>query len=266
MTPMILSWWDIALAALLVIALAGLSFWQRLALERQILIAGSRTIIQLVLVGYVLTLLFKEAAWPWIALMATVMLAVAGYEVMARQKRRLVGGWGYGIGTASMFVSSFTLTLFALLVLIGNEPWYQPQYAIPLLGMMLGNTMNSIAICLDRLLNGAWQQRAVIEARLMLGQHWQQAISELRRDAMRAGMIPAINGMAAVGVVSLPGMMTGQILAGAEPMQAVKYQIIIMFLIAAGAGFGALVALHLGARRLFDERQRLRLERLRNAE
>ncbi len=81
---------------------------------------------------------------------------------------------------------------------------------------------------------------------------------------MRAGMIPIINAMAAAGVVSLPGMMTGQILAGAPPVEAVKYQILIMFLIAAGTGFGTLLAVWAGARRLFDERQRLRLDRLRS--
>lgn len=262
MSIITLDWSDIAISAGLVIALAVLSFYQRLALERQILIAGARTIIQLLLVGMVLKALFSDARLIWVMLMATVMLLVAGYEVMARQKRRLQGVWGFGIGAVSMFITSFTVTLFALLVIIGNEPWYQPQYAIPLLGMMLGNTMNGIAISLDRLMSGAWQQRTMIEGRLMLGQGWQEAIGELRRDALRAGMIPTINGMATVGIVSLPGMMTGQILSGTIPVEAVKYQILIMFMISAGAGFGAVIALHLGAKRLFDERQRLRLERL----
>ncbi|ALP54397.1 ABC transporter permease [Candidatus Tenderia electrophaga] len=262
MTMITLSWWDVAIAALLVLLLAGLSVWQRLALHKQILIAGVRTVVQLALVGLILELIFADARLLWVVLMAVVMLAVAGYETMARQTRRLGGGWAYGIGTVSLFTSSFTVALFALLVIIGNEPWYQPQYAIPLLGMMLGNTMNGIALSLDRLMSMAWQQRAVIEQRLMLGQHWQEAISELRVEAMRAGMIPTINAMAAVGVVSLPGMMTGQILSGTAPIEAVKYQIMIMFMVAAGAGFGTVVALHLGARRLFDERQRLRLERL----
>ena len=96
----------------------------------------------------------------------------------------------------------------------------------------------------------------------MLGETWKEAITELRRDAIRSGMMPTINGMAAVGIVSLPGMMTGQILAGVPPMEAVKYQILIMFMISAGAGFGTVIALNLGSKRLFDERQRLRLERL----
>ena len=88
----------------------------------------------------------------------------------------------------------------------------------------------------------------------MLGQRWQEAIGDLRREALRAGMIPTINGMATVGIVSLPGMMTGQILSGTVPVEAVKYQILIMFMISAGAGFGAVIALQLGAKRLFDER------------
>jgi putative ABC transport system permease protein len=102
----------------------------------------------------------------------------------------------------------------------------------------------------------------VIEARLVLGHSAQQAVSDIRRQVFRSGLIPIINAMAAAGVISLPGLMTGQILAGAEPVEAVKYQILIMFLIAGGAGFGTLAALWLAVRRLFDERQRLRLDRL----
>jgi putative ABC transport system permease protein len=162
-----------------------------------------------------------------------------------------------------MFLSSFAVTVFALIVILGESPWYTPQYAIPLLGMLLGNTMNGIAIAMDRLTHAAWEQRAVIEARLMLGQRWDEAVSEMRRQAIRSGLIPIINAMAAAGVVSLPGMMTGQILAGAPPVEAVKYQILIMFLIAVGTGLGTLAAVTIGSRRLFDERQRLCLQRLR---
>jgi putative ABC transport system permease protein len=100
--------------------------------------------------------------------------------------------------------------------------------------MLLGNTMNGIALGMDRLVQTAWQQRAVIEQRLMLGQKDREAIREIARDSMRAGMIPIINAMAAAGVVSLPGMMTGQILAGSPPVEAVKYQILIMFLVTSG--------------------------------
>jgi putative ABC transport system permease protein len=127
---------------------------------------------------------------------------------------------------------------------------------------MFGNTMNGIALGLDRLTQTAWQSRTIIEGRLILGYNWRDAIGDIHRDSVRAGLIPIINAMAVAGVVSLPGMMTGQILAGARPMDAVNYQILIMFMIAAGTGFGTVVAVTFGARRLFDHRERLRLDRL----
>jgi len=195
--------------------------------------------------------------------MAAVMLLAAAREVMARQRRRFSGGWGFGVGAVSMFVSSFAITIFALVAVIGVRPWYTPQYAIPLLGMMLGNTMTGIALGLDRLTESAWERRAVIEGRLMLGHTWSEAIGAIRRSSARSAMIPTINSMAAAGLVSLPGMMTGQILGGNPPLEAVKYQILIMFTISAGTGFGALIAVWSASRRLFDDRHRLRLDRLR---
>jgi len=128
--------------------------------------------------------------------------------------------------------------------------------------MMLGNTMTGVSLALDKLTTTAWQQRSIIEARLILGQDWRAAIGDITRDSVRIGMIPMINAMAAAGIVSLPGMMTGQILSGTEPVEAVKYQILIMFMITAGTGFSAMLATWIGAKRLFDDRQRLRLERL----
>ena len=254
---------DLAIAALLVILLAVLSLRLQTGISQQLVIAAARTAIQLTLIGLVLKVLFANAQLGWVALMAMFMLLVAGREVMARQERRFKGWWGYAVGTFSMFLSSFAVTVFALIVILGETPWYEPQYAIPLLGMLLGNTMNGIAIAMDRLTTTAWEQRSVIEARLMLGERADEAISEIRRQAIRSGMIPIINAMAAAGIVSLPGMMTGQILAGAAPVEAVKYQILIMFLISAGTGMGTMAAVSIGAKHLFDRRQRLCLDRLR---
>ena len=254
---------DLAIAAVLVLLLALLSIRLRSNISQQLIIAAVRTGVQLTLVGLVLKVLFANASFGWVMLMALIMLLVAGREVMARQERRFKGWLGYAVGTFSMFLSSFAVTVFALVVILGEDPWYTPQYAIPLLGMLLGNTMNGIAIAMDRLTHTAWEQRAVIEARLMLGERWDQAIADYRRQAIRSGMIPIINAMAAAGIVSLPGMMTGQILAGAPPVEAVKYQILIMFLISAGTGLGTLAAVTIGSKQLFDERQRLCLDRLR---
>lgn len=253
---------DLSLAAILVLLSALLSIVLKLELASQIIIAAIRTVVQLVLIGLVLKTLFAQSELIWVALLSILMLLIAGREVMARQHRRFHGLWGYGLGTLSMFISSFALTVYSLIVIVGTEPWYTPQYAIPLLGMMLGNTMTGVALAMDKLTTTAWQQRAVIEARLILGQDWRMAIGDITRDSVRVGMIPMINAMAAAGIVSLPGMMTGQILSGTDPVEAVKYQILIMFMITAGTGFSAMFATWVGAKHLFDERQRLRLERL----
>jgi len=258
-----LSTYDLSLAALLIGALALVSVRMRLNLATQLVVAALRTTIQLLLIGLILKFIFDRAHPAILVLISGVMLAIAGREVMRHQKRRFTGWWGYGVGSVSMFISSFIITILALVIIIDTEPWYQPRYAIPLLGMMLGNTMNGIALGLDRLIETTWDQRDVVEARLMLGESWKEAIADIRRDSIRSALIPIINSMSVAGLVSLPGMMTGQILGGSPPQEAVKYQILIMFLIASGIGFGTFTAVSMGARRLFDKRHRLRLDRLR---
>ena len=265
MSVKVLMWYDLAIAAVLVLGLAALSFALRLGLQKRIIISAVRMTIQLALVGHVLKVLFENVEFHWVVLTALVMLTVAGQEAMARQKRRLKGWTGFGIGTGSMFLSSFAVIVLTLTVIIRQDPptpWYTPQYAVPLLGMLLGNTMNAVALGMDRLTLSVCENRAAIEQRLLLGQTRSEAVADLRREAMRTGMIPMINSMAATGVVSLPGMMTGQILAGNSPLEAVMYQILIMFLISASTGFGVALALAVTSRRLFDDRHRLRLDRL----
>lgn len=259
-----LSAFDLSLAALLVIALAAVCRCLRLGLGGRLLWSATRTVIQLSLIGFVLKALFAEASGGWVLLMSLVMLLAAGREVLARQKTPLRGVWGVGSGLSAMFISSFAVTVLALTVVIGPDPWYEPRYTVPLLGMMLGNTMNGLSLSLNQLTQTIRQNRTVIETRLALGQTKREAIREIRHESVRTGLIPITNAMAAAGLVSLPGMMTGQILAGNPPLDAVKYQILIMFLIAGGTGFGTLAAVWLTSHRLFDERDRLRLERLKN--
>ncbi len=253
---------DLFFAATLVLGLAGLSTAMKLKLTRSLLIAALRTTVQLLLIGLVLKALFANRHIGWLALIAAVMLVVAGYEVRQRQAYRLSGWWSFGAGTVSIFVSAFSVTVFALTIVIGPKPWYDPQYAIPLLGMMLGNTMTAVALSTNHLTNTLSKQRNVVEARLVLGHAWTEATAAMRRDSIHVGMIPTINAMAVAGIVSLPGMMTGQILAGHEPTTAVMYQILVMFLIAVTTGVGAILSVWFVASRLFDERHRLRLDRL----
>jgi putative ABC transport system permease protein len=257
-----LSYLDIALAALLLAVNGALSIGLKLGLGRRLLVAATRMTVQLLLVGLVLKLLFATAS-PWLTGgVVLVMVGFAGYEITARQVSRFRGGWTQGIGATSMMVAGISVTLLALTTQIRADPWYDPRYAIPLLGMILGNAMTGVSVALDRLSTSAERERSAIEARLCLGHAMTEAMSTIRRDAVRAGLIPTINAMSAAGLVFLPGMMTGQILAGVDPEEAVKYQLLIMFLIAGGTGLGVVVAVWIAERRLTDRRHRLRLDRL----
>ena len=161
-----------------------------------------------------------------------------------------------------MLLAASLVTIFALTTQVRPEPWYDPRYALPLLGMILGNTMTGISLGLHTLATGLVRERMAVEAQIALGATRWESTLPVVRDALRNALMPIINSMAATGLVALPGMMTGQILAGAEPVQAVKYQMLIMFLIAGGTVLGAVGAVLGGVYRLTDSRHRLRLDRL----
>ncbi|WP_265519348.1 ABC transporter permease [Nitratireductor luteus] len=254
--------WDLAAVSVFVLLSGLLSLRLSLGVERQLLIATVRMVVQLSAVGAVLTLLFSVASLPWTLLMALVMVLFAGREIAARQHRRLSGWWGYGLGTATMTLAAATVTAVALLGSIQPEPLYDPRYAIPLFGMVLGNAMTGISLGLDTLTTAAVRERPAIETRIALGATRFEALRPAMQEAMRRGFMPMINAMAAAGVVSLPGMMTGQILAGIPPAEAVRYQLLIMFLIIGATGLGLLCAVLGGAWRLTDHRHRLRTDRL----
>ncbi len=219
-------------------------------------------VVQLVLLGLVLKTLFDLVSPFWTACAALAMVLFAGREVMARQQRRLQGAWAYGLGTTAVLFAATLVTGLALVTQVQPEPWYHPRYALPLLGMVLGNTMTGVSLGLDTLATGLARDRAAVEARLALGESRWVATRPTARHALRTALIPIVNTMAATGLVSIPGMMTGQILAGVAPGEAVKYQMLVTFLIAGGTGLGAGFAVLVGVHRLTDARHRLRLDRL----
>ena len=266
MSYVTLSLWDLALASSLVLIHAGLSLALQLRLGQLIVLAVIRMVIQLALLGLVLEALFSRAS-PWLtALAAAVMILFAGREAVVRQGRKFAGSWGYGIGTSAILAAATLVTIFALTTQVQPDPWYDPRYAIPLLGMVLGNTLTGVALGLNTLTATAHRDKTAIEAQLCLGESIWVSMRPTLREAMRSGMLPIINAMAATGLVAIPGMMTGQILAGAAPGDAIRYQLLIMFLIAGGTGLGVFASVYAGARRLTDPRHRLRLDRLAGAD
>ena len=249
---------DLVIAAGLVLVAGLVSLALRLDLERKLALASARTVVQLLVVGYVLKWVF---AVPWrLVPLVTVMIGVAAHTAVARSSRTFRGArWrafvtlvGAGLITVSIVTGA----------IVRVEPWYTPQYLVPLLGMILGNSLTGISLCLDHMLEVLDQRRGEVEMELAHGATRWEAARGPMREALRRGMIPIINSMMVVGVVSLPGMMTGQILAGSEPDKAVRYQIVVMFMIAAAVAMGAMGMALWVYRRLFNERHQLRIERV----
>lgn len=253
---------DLLLAATLILVNAGVSLAFRLGLERTLLLTSARMVVQLALIGLVLKWIFVQTSPFWTLGLASIMVAAAGYEAIARQERRIDGWLTYGLGSGTLLLVGTFATIFAVGVVISPDPWYAPRYVLPILGMVLGNSLTGIALALDTLTANAERDRAAIEGRLALGQPRLKALRETTRRALKTGITPILNAMAASGVVSLPGMMTGQILAGVDPVEATKYQILIMFLIAGSTALGVLIATFGGVYLMTDERHRLRLDRL----
>jgi putative ABC transport system permease protein len=262
MNPILLSPGDVAIAAVLIVLDATLSLALRLGLHRQLCWAALRMVVQLVLVGYVLRTVFALAS-PWLTLaVVLVMVAIAGREVAARPEQRLGRFGNYTVGASAVALATFLTAILALTTAIRPHPWYDPRYAIPLAGIVLGNVLNGASLALDSMLGGVVRERGAIEAQLALGVPFHQAIRGLLRMSVRRALLPIVNQMSAAGIITLPGIMTGQILAGMDPLEAAKYQILLIFLLSGGAGLAAVVVVYLTAIRLTDDRQRLRIDRL----
>lgn len=251
----------LALSALLILVNVVLSALLKLGLGRSLLVAASRMVVQLLLVGTVLEWLFRQNDPVTIVLLGMAMAAIAGVAAVNRTRARFAGI--YLNSLLSVMASSALVTGLAVEGILRPEPWFAPQYLIPLLGMVLGNTLNGISLGLDRLMEGLSSRREQVECLLGLGASRWEAAQAVVRDAIRVGMIPTINSMLVMGLVSLPGMMTGQILQGAAPSAAVRYQIVILFMIAAATALGVSGVVLLGYRSLTSADHQLRLDRLR---
>ncbi|MDB4898432.1 MAG: iron export transporter permease subunit FetB [Gemmatimonadetes bacterium] len=241
-TDIELGWSNLALASALVFVAAGISAWQRVGLARGFLWGAVRAVVQLVGVGYILTWVFAIDRWYVVLAALAVMLLAATITITGRHptQRRTVGT----ITGVAMLVGAGLTLAYVGAVVVHVTPWYDPRYLIPLFGMIVGNAMTGAALAAERLASEMESRRRDVEAYLALGASPAQASAEPVRLALRASLLPAVNGLMVVGLVTLPGMMTGQILAGASPLLAVRYQIVVVLMLAgAGAITSAIVVL-----------------------
>jgi putative ABC transport system permease protein len=251
-----LSFWQLGLALLLVVVLVAISARQALGLERDLLVGSVRAMVQLYLVGLILATVFTAARWYWVLLILAVMAGIATHAAVSRLAKPIPGI--YWIAATALTVSTAATLTYVIGIVVRPRPWWEPQYLIPIAGMILGNSMTSAALAADRLQADLAARRDEVEARLALGFSGREAVQPLVRAALRAAMIPTVNGMMTVGVVQLPGMMTGQILAGASPLLAIRYQIVVVFMLAVATAVGSLLFVRLAVGRYLTPAHQLR--------
>lgn len=257
-----MSYVDIPIARLLVVVAMMaipivLSRRAGLGLERDLAWGALRGAAQLLAVGYVLLVLFSHQRPAWVALMLAIMLVVAGFTSAQRVDR--------GPGTARLFpwtLLAITAGSAAALVpvfvfVVVPTPWFEARYLVPIGGMVIANAMNVVALVNERVFAMASAERGRIEAMLALGASPERALAPDVRAALRAALTPTINGLFTVGLVSLPGMMTGQIVSGTAPDHAVRYQIVILYQLVVVASVSGSLAATFARRLLFTKREQL---------
>ncbi|MEM7721113.1 MAG: ABC transporter permease [Pseudomonadota bacterium] len=262
MTP-VLSIADLALAASLLLVNGLISTLLSLGIARSLFVSAARMVIQLTLLAFVLRWLFSFDSVVATLIAMTVMGLFAGLEVVLRQDRTAGRFWTGTMGSGIILVAVFLVTMPTLTLLIAADPWYLPQVALPIFGIVAGNAMTGIALTLSSFNDALEREASIVEARLALGETKIQALGDVLRQSIKIGLMPTINAMAAIGLVTFPGIMTGQLLANADPFQAAKYQMLVMFMIAGSSSLVIVAAAYAMLFRITDARHRLRLDRLR---
>jgi putative ABC transport system permease protein len=244
-------------AALLVVLAIALSRRQKLGLEVDLAVGAVRAALQLIAIGFVLVLLFRAQNTALTVGALSLMLTVASLTAA----RRVRHGPGWRILAPRAFIAigvAFCSALLPVLAcVIPVRPLLAAQYAIPIGGMVMASGMNVTALVFERLMATAYQQADVIDQAIALGASPAQAMGPAQRTALRAAMLPTINALLTLGLVQLPGMMTGQILSGTSPVQAVRYQLVIMYQLVAVAAVAGTLAAVLVRQVLFDGEGRL---------
>jgi putative ABC transport system permease protein len=248
----------LALSLVFIAIACGVSWRLRLGLGSELAVGALRAAVQLVAIGYFLVFLFAhEQAWMVLTLLLAMLLVAAMTSARrVREHRGVHVLFPYALGAVTGGSAVALLPLFTLIVV--PQPWFEARYLVPISGMMMSNAMNVVAQVFERVFATARSERAIIEQLLALGASPAQAMEAETRAALRAALIPTINGLVTVGLVALPGMMTGQILSGARPEQAVRYQVVIMYQLVVVAAVSGALAAFFARRMLFTRREQLK--------
>jgi len=224
--------------------------------EREIIVASIRMTLQLVATGYVLVYLFGHPHPFFTIVVILAMEFFAVYNIYKRVKLPLDPPLKKVIAF-SMVSGTMLSLLYFIFIVVRVTPWYNPQYFIPIAGMLIGNSMTGISLGVTTLADGMTTQRSQVESALMLGATPKKASKMIVDKAFDAAILPTINSMVGMGIIFLPGMMTGQILSGISPLTAIQYQIAIMMGIMGSVSLSVLLFVHLGYKTYFNDKKQL---------
>jgi putative ABC transport system permease protein len=252
----LLTWSDLLVSLVFIALCIVIVRWWKLGLEKTLLIGTLRTFAQLTIMGYALTFIFNQRHWGFMTALLILMLIVASFEARRRQKTHIP----HFLRAVMIALSVTTVVILGTIMqfILDVKPWYNPYAAIPIAGMILGNGMNSVSLTANRFIAELRHREGEIETLLALGATPRQAIQDTLRESIQAALIPNLNALMTVGLVQLPGMMTGQILAGVDPVIAVRYQIMIMYMWVTTAALANVLTMALISREYFTARLQLR--------
>lgn len=242
---------SLMIASILIIIPIYISHQEKLELEKEILISIMRAIIQLLLVGYVLNFIFGLEN-PLFTVSLVLMMTINA--ALNTRKR----GGDIKKVTCLSFIAILIGTVFTMTVLIlAKAITFSPNEVIPVAGMIISNSMVAINLSYRHLNEAFKQNREEVEAKLSLGADCKKASMTMIRESIRVAIIPSIDSAKTLGIVSLPGMMTGLILAGASPLVAIKFQIMVTFMILSAASIATMIATYGAYKSFFNERNQL---------
>ncbi|KAI8098870.1 uncharacterized protein BX664DRAFT_271752 [Halteromyces radiatus] len=256
-----LSWWHVLESFSFVLLAAIVSFSLGLQLELSLIIASVRCVVQLTMMGYVLNDVFN-ADNAWIVMMMTLILILLGaYEVVFNRTKRTFQGLFLVMFVTLLFctcIIGFLGTAFALRIV----PFWEPAKFIPIIGMLLGNSMSSIAMATERCLDHVSKHAPLLETRLAYGASRYEAARPLAVESIRLALLPVITQLGVMGLINIPGTMVGLLLAGAPIREAVIYQQVIMFMVVASSTIGSIMAVVVCLKTVIDQKQMLRTDRI----
>lgn len=252
-----ITWTDVFVSLVLVGLTLALIRWWKIGLEKTLIIGTVRSFVQLTFMGYVLTFFFEQRHWSFMIGLIVVMTLIAGFEGARRQKKTPIPNY-FLILTGSLFTTLVIVLGVILAFILDVKPWYYPYAIIPIGGMIIGNAMNSATLATNRFMSELQHRRGEIEMMLSLGSPVRAAVQDSIRESVQAALIPTINSMMTVGIVFLPGIMSGQILSGVDPLIAVRYQIMIMYMWVTTTALADILVLALVYRQLFTSKAQLK--------